>query len=85
MKTPESEARAAADGTDAGPADVAQRRELTPNQIDCTDESLKAADIARAGEELAPTKSSDPDCPGETPQSIAPCAPDGRNAERYSG
>ena len=85
MKKRESDATAAADGTNAGPADVAQRREPTPNQLDRTDESLKAADITRAGEELAETKSSDPDCIGETPQSVAPCAPDGRNAERYSG
>ena len=85
MKTPEIQGTAAADGTDPGVAEVAQRRESTPNQLDRTDESMKAADITRAGEATARTKSSDPDCTGETPQSIAPCAPDGRNAERYSG
>ena len=58
---------------------------LSPNELDQTDESEKAADITRAGEEQTRKAEPGPDCPGEAAQSPAPCAPDGRSADRYAG
>ena len=58
---------------------------LSPNELDRTDESKKAADMTRAGERELNEAQPGPDCPGETPQSPAPCAPDGRSADRYAG
>ena len=58
---------------------------LTPNELDQTDESEKAADITRAGERTAREAQKGQDCPGESPQAPAPCAPDGKSADRYAG
>ena len=77
-----------ADGSETPRASVApvDRRlaesGLSPNELDQTDESQKAADITRAGEEQS---RADRDCPGEAPQSSSPCAPDGKSADRYAG
>ena len=58
---------------------------LSPNELDQTDESQKAADITRAGEGMVREVQKSADCPGEFPQSPAPCAPDGKSADRYAG
>ena len=63
----------------------ANDRKLTPNELDQSDEALKAADITRASEEAARAEAVDAECAGETPQSPDPCAPDGRSADRYAG
>lgn len=57
------------------------------NELDQTDESLKAEDITRAGNTgQAGGPKAKKDCPGETPQKIdSPCAPDGKSADRYAG
>ena len=60
-------------------------RKLTPNELDQSDEALKAADMTYAGEAAAGARAGAPECAGETPQSVEPCAPDGRSAERYAG
>lgn len=58
---------------------------LSPNALDQTDESQKAADITHAGEGMTREPQKGTDCAGESPQSPAPCAPDGRSADRYAG
>ena len=73
----------------SGPLSSVDRRlkesDLSPNELDQTDESQKAGDITRAGEGLVPGAGLGPDCDGETPQAETPCAPDGRSDERYAG
>ena len=59
--------------------------DLTPNELDQTDESQKASDITHSGEGIVRDAQLGPDCPGETPQSSTPCAPDGKSADRYAG
>jgi hypothetical protein len=46
----------------------------SPNELDQTDESLKAADITAAGEAKA-----------QAGATAAPKGPDGKTAERYAG
>ena len=58
---------------------------LSPNELDQTDESEKAADITRAGKRTVRETQKGQDCPGESPQASAPCAPDGKSADRYAG
>lgn len=56
------------------------------NELDRTDESLKAEDITRAGNANPKVKKAQKDCQGETPQRMdSPCAPDGKSADRYAG
>ena len=58
---------------------------LTPNELDQTDEARKAADITRAGSRTTRGVPPAAGSPGESPQSPASCAPDGKSADRYAG
>lgn len=59
-----------------------KQKKPTPNSLDQTDESQKAADITRKGEELAKRTSERQKGQAEMPE---PKAPDGKSQERYAG